>query len=371
MFFRDIVGHVEIKQRLIESAKTDRVSHAELFSGALGRGALPLAIAYSRYLYCQERTNEDACGRCSSCLKFDNLTHPDVHFSFPIVLSSKTRSSDDFISDWRKMIQEQPYFNLEDWTSFIGEKGKQPVIGKDESQEIIKKLNLKSFEGGYKIVILWMAEKMNIAASNKLLKILEEPPQKTLFFLISEDVEQLLPTIISRTQNIPLQAVHDGELEKYLLKKGVESQKVSDIVNLANGDVRMANHLIDDEAQVESNFSVFVEWMRICYKKDVVAVIDWVEEAATLGRENHKSLLKYALHMFRQCIVGNYAGDSLQRLRKEEQNFVNKFSPFINGRNIVELSNVLNEAHYHIERNGNAKPILLDTSFIVLKLLRK
>jgi len=367
--FKDVIGQESAKKHLIDEVKRNRVSHAQLFLGNAGYGGLPLALAFSQYILCPDRTDEDSCGVCPSCQKVKQLQHPDLHFSFPTVLTLGNKS-DMFLSEWRNMIKENPYFNLNQWTLTIDEKGRKPVIGTDESQEIIKKLSLKSYEGGYKIMMIWMAEEMNTTCSNKLLKILEEPLAKTLFLLIVENGDSILPTIISRTQLLKMLKLPDDVIQQELQNRfGLDKSTAASQASLANGDWVDALELNGNMQQKDINRELFVSCMRVCYKKDVVSMIQWAEKMAAQTKESQKNFLKYALHMFRQSILNNYVGDNLTRVSAEEAEFLKNFARFITGNNIQEFMQEFSDAHYHLERNAHAKILFTDLCFKVMRLI--
>jgi DNA polymerase III subunit delta' len=367
--FKDVIGQGEVKAFLLDEVKNNRISHAQLFSGKAGYGGLPLALAFATYVFCEQKTERDSCGQCASCQKVKNLQHPDLHFSFPTVLSLGNKS-DLFLTEWREMIKQSPYFDLNQWTFHIDEKGRKPVIGTDESQEIIKKLSLKSFEGGYKIMIIWMAEEMNATCANKLLKILEEPPQKTLFILLVEQMDQMLPTIISRTQLVRIPRLSDQDIAQELqARTSMDLSAAASTSSLADGDWKEAALLLGEQEEKNANRNLFIMCMRVCYKKDVLAMINWAEQVSALTREGQKNFLKYALHMFRQSLLNNYVGHELTRVSPEEADFLKNFARFITGNNIREFMDEFSEAHYHLERNANAKILFTDLCFKVMRYI--
>ena len=374
MKFVNVIAREAEKKHLIRTVQENRISHAQMFLGPSGSGSVPLAMAYAQYILCQNKQENDSCGTCVSCTKIQKHNHPDLHFSFPIHLSKEKHiyTSDNVLADWREILDENPYFGIDDWNLKLGNENKQGIIGKEESQNIISKISLKSFEGGYKVLIMWLPELMNGNASNKLLKFIEEPPDKTVFLLVAEDQEQIIATIRSRTQIIKLPRLKEIEVATYLeTEKGITARDSKIIAHLAEGDVAKAVHLISEQTVANFNFENFVNWMRLCYQKNIAKSIDWVDSIAAAGRENQKSFLKFCLNMFRQCIVGHYAGNELVVLTDEQNAFLSKFSPFINSKNIVGLTEAFNEAYYHIERNASAKILFLDLSIKTFSLLQK
>ncbi|MBC8464570.1 MAG: DNA polymerase III subunit delta [Bacteroidetes bacterium] len=372
MRFSDIPGNQSVKQSLISSVQSGRVSHAQLFLGDDGSAALPLAWAYAQYLACQNKEAEDACGTCSSCLKYKKLAHPDLHWVFPVTTGKTTHPvSDHFITEFREAVLENPYFSENQWYAHLGVENKQGFVSVKEATELTKKMALKPYEGGYKVVIIWHAEKMHTATANKLLKLLEEPPLKTLFILIAPQKEQLLTTILSRVQATQINVLSDEEMQEFLIsEKKADASAAYQTTHLAEGNINEAIRLLDGDEALEENTALFQNWMRLCYQADILGLTRWIEKTSKVGRENQKSFLKYALHMVRESLVHNFASNDLQRLRGEEQAFANKFSPFIHENNAVELMNELEQAHHHIGRNASAKILLMDLSLKVVLLLR-
>lgn len=373
MLFRDVIGHKDVKRHLIHEVSSGRISHAQMFVGSTGIEGLPLALAFTRYIMCANPGPEDSCGECGACLKMDKLSHPDVHFSFPIILKSKKVDvSDDVLAEWRETILNDPYSSCSEWTVSMGGENKQGIIGNKESYEIIRKLTLKPFEGGYKVMLIWMPELMNATASNKLLKILEEPPDKTIFIMVTENQEQLLPTVLSRTQLVQLGRISAEEIMQGLIdREGASADEARKAAAFASGSYSVAMEYLNHVVDGDSDFTSFSHWMRICYKRNVPEAIKWAESMAGNGREIQKKFLEYSLHMVRECMVLNYAGEDMTHLYGEEEQFADKFSPFINERNVVELTEELNKAHYDLSRNANSKILFLDLSFKVFKLLKQ
>jgi DNA polymerase III subunit delta' len=370
MFFREIIGQTESKNRLLQTVAGNRISHAQLIFGNEGVGALPLALAYARYIHCTNRGVDDSCGQCPSCQKHSKLVHPDLHFVFPVAISKDVRVSTHLIPQWREALLENAYLTLDEWFGKLDAENKQPVIGTDESGEILKKLSLTTFEGEYKIMIIWQAEKMNSTAANKLLKILEEPPDKTLFLLITENEDQLLRTIVSRTQLVKVPNINDTELRNVLVERHALSPADAEkIAFQAEGSYSAARYILDRNENAVFNLAVFQKWMRAAVKFDAPKVLSAVDELATIGRERQKQFLNYCLTLVRESLMMNYAGEKLVRLSGEELAFITKFAPFIHAANGEKFIEILDKAHLHIERNGNAKMIFLDLSFSLNELL--
>ena len=367
MQFKSVVGQANLKKHFIDEIKNEKISHAQLFLGNPGYGGLPLALAFVQYLFCENKGENDSCGTCPSCLKVQKLQHPDLHFSFPTV-QADSKVSDPFLSDWREQIATTPYFNLNDWLKRIDQKERKPIISVFESQQIINKLTLKSFEGGYKVMIIWMVEEMNTPCANKLLKIIEEPPEKTLFILLAASQDYILQTIISRTQVVRIPRLSWDDVTTYLKKeKGISSP--DSIAGRVDGNLIEAtalSELIDDKNE---NYDSFIQLMRVCYKKSVIDMILWAEDIASTGKENQKEFLKYALHMFRQSILRNYTGDVLTQLSDDEDAFLANFAKFITGNNIINMTNSFSDAVYHIERNANSKILFTNLCFQVMRYI--
>ena len=372
MFFKDIIGQEEAKKHLITEVKEGRIPHAQLFCGPEGVGKLPLAIAYARFICCEHPTHEDACGTCSSCLLFNKLIHPDLHFVFPIVKlkSGKGIICDDFLPEWRELLLKQPYFNIHHWLDQMGAENQQALIGVRESDEIMKKLNVKSRMGGYKVMIIWLPEKMNMECSNKLLKILEEPPVKTVFLLVSEEADNILPTIQSRTQRFNLPRIAEDKITKVL--QAMFYLMPEDAINIAHraeGNFIKALETIHLSEDNKLFFELFVSLMRLSYQRKIREMKAWSEQVAAMGRERQKHFLTYCQRMIRENFIYNFHNKELVYLNPEEQNFSSRFSPYINERNVIGIMNELTEAQIHIEQNVNPKMVFFDFSLKMIVLL--
>lgn len=369
MQFKNVVGQDELKAHLIQEVNADKISHAQMFLGNPGFGGLPLALAFVQFLFCENKAAKDSCGVCPSCRKVTELQHPDIHFSFPVV-QAINKKSDLFLKDWRAQLKEAPYFNINQWTNRIDDKGRKPIISTEESQEIIKKLSLKSFEGGYKVMIIWMAEEMNSTCSNKLLKILEEPPARTLFILLAESQDSLLPTILSRTQLVKIPRISIDDLSAHLQHtRHLDSSTATSLAAQTEGNLIEATDLLGAHEEKDQNREMFIQLMRVCYKKDVLPMLDWADAMGLVGKERQKSFLKYALHMFRQSLLRNYTDNQLTKTSKEEDAFLKNFSKFITGNNINGFMENFNDAHYHIDRNANAKILFTELCFKVMRYI--
>ena len=371
MFFKDIIGQEEAKQRLIKEAKEGKIAHARLFCGNEGTGKLPLAIAYARYLSCEHPLENDACGTCPSCIKYNKLAHPDLHFVFPVIKKkNKDTVSDDYLTEWRELLTSTPYFNLNIWLREMGAENQQAQIYVKESDEILRKLSLKSSQGGYKIMIIWLPEKMNIECSNKLLKLLEEPPLQTLFFLISEEPGTLLTTILSRTQQFNLPRIEESSIVDALIQMyGVQEKDALNIAHRSEGNFLKALESIHINEENQLFFELFVNLMRLSYQRKVREMKLWSENLAGMGRERQKHFLTFCQRMIRENFIYNFHQPELTYLSMEEQNFSNRFAPFVNERNVISIMNELNEAQRHIEQNVNAKMVFFDFALKMIVLL--
>jgi len=379
MLFSDILGHEHIKKHLTQSVDNGRVPHAQLFEGPEGSGTLPLAIAYAQYILCKNTEGENTNGINACNLKFDHLSHPDLHFAFPVSTNENIKShpvSAHFMNDWRKLIKEQPYCNLFDWYKQIGIEKKQGQIGVDEAHEIVKSLSLKPYEGGHKVMIIWMAEKMNTACANKLLKLIEEPPNKTIFILISEDAEQLLTTIKSRCQVLHLSPLPEAVIQDGLLKRfGLDLKVAAAIAHRANGNFNKAADLVYQDSEDIQFEQWFIAWVRSAFKAKgnkaaIHDLISWSEEISKTGRETQKQFLNFCVDFFRQALLLNYNANTLVFMEPQINGFsLSKFAPFVHENNILEINDELQNAIYHIERNGNSKIILTDLSIKLTRLL--
>lgn len=371
MFFKDVIGQEPVKQRLISEVCGAHIPHARLFCGPSGAGKLPLALAYARYLCCRNRGETDACGTCPSCVKWNKLVHPDVHFVFPIVKKGKREVCDDFIAEWRRQLLDTPYFTLNHWLDTLDAENGQALIYARESDEILRKLSLKSTEGGYKVCIVWMAEKMHPVCANKLLKLLEEPPAQTLFLLLSENPDIILPTILSRTQTLRVPRLEEPEIAGALQRKyGVRPNDSLTLAHLANGSFINALETIHLNEENELYFEWFVSLMRLSYQRKIREMKQWSEQLAGIGRERQKNFLAYAQRMIRENFIHNFHRREMNYMTVQEQDFASRFAPFVNERNVQGIMNELAEAQTHIEQNVNARMVFFDFALKMIMLLK-
>jgi len=375
MNFSQIPGQQAVIDRLRSSVAENRVSHALLFYGPEGCGKFALALAFARYISCEKRTAEDACGVCPSCIKYDKLIHPDLHFVFPVIKKKQNMEyvSDNYIAQWREMVLRSPWFSLSTWTEAMEVANEQAVIYVAEAVEIIRKLSLKAFESDFKIMIIWLPEKMNAETANKLLKMIEEPPARTLFILVSEEDDRLLPTITSRCQHIRIPSIPADELSAYLVKTmGMDRVRASETAAIANGNMVRAMELAREDDNSTVHLDRFIKLMRTAWTRDIHSLVNWSEETAALGRERQKSFLSYSLRMIRENFILNYNGkeNGLVYLTRAEDDFSEKFHPFINEKNIAAFNHEFNLAYAHVESNGNAKMIFLDLALKTMRHIR-
>ncbi|MFZ6011162.1 MAG: ATP-binding protein [Bacteroidota bacterium] len=371
MKFSDVPGLHEVKSLLTEAVKSNHSAHAQLFVGAEGALNLPMALAYATYLHCENK-GDDACGTCAACSKNTKFIHPDTHFVFPLSNIKNDKDEDRFkaeiLKSWRAFLTEQPFGDLDDWTNHYGGEDKQALISREESREIIKTLSLKPFESRNKVMIIWRPELMHPSAANGILKILEEPPAHTYFILVTNAADKLLPTIISRTQIVTVPLLTDDELENYLTAhRDVETSKINKVIQLADGNLNFALKLLENEE--DNNTQRFTEWMRACFKRNYGALVTMAEDYHGLDKLSQKNMITYSMNMMRETLLHHAQANSINRTRGEELKFVQDFSKVMNLEKIETSFKLMNDATYHLERNGSAKMIFLDLSLKISKAL--
>ncbi len=361
MQLNEVIGQDSVKDMLRQMADQDRVPHAMLFLGSPGCGKLTLAWAFAKYILCENPEGGDACGQCSQCRKSAGLIHPDLHFSFPTVGSKVT--SDSFLNEWRLALSKNPYLGLNEWLQQIGAENKQGNINKDECNNIVRKLSLKTFEGKKKILIMWLPELLG-KEGNRLLKIIEEPPENTVFILVAEDQDKILNTILSRCQLIKIAPLQDEEVVNGLVQKTkLAAEKAHTIAHLANGNFDEAIHLaVEEESEESSREKLFLDWFRKCYVGNSVTLVQWVETFAKAGRENQKHFLQYALHFMREYMLLRLTGREDIRLQPSEQTTAKRMLKVISFEQVEEIAQILSDCSFYIERNANPKVLFLDTS---------
>lgn len=376
MLFSEIVGHDDLKKRLIQSVNENRVAHAQLFVGTEGSGKMALAIAYSQYINCQNRTESDSCGVCPSCKKYMSLSHPDLHFIFPTATNKSVKKdpeSDLFLAEWREYFSDcQGYVNLSEWFDKLDIENKQGIINVRDASTVIRKLSFKSYESEYKVVILWMPEKLNVFSANKLLKLIEEPPEKTLFLLVAENQEEVLSTIRSRCVLVKVPRLDTAVIKDALVEKcGCSEQLALDAATMSNGNWPLAKRFSNDIDNEMLYADTFRKWMRYCFKGAVPELIDFVaNEIKGLGREKQKALLEYGLNIFHCSLLINNNISSAVMLTSAEKTFAQNFAPYINMKNVTQICALFEESINQIVRNANAQLVFMDDSLKMSKLLR-
>ena len=378
MFFKDIIGQQEVIERLVKDAQAGTVPHALLFCGPEGVGKLQTAIAFSRYLLCRDKgTAAESCGTCPACVKMDKLVHPDLHFVFPVINKSKNAGrstvSDDEIATWRDTVLERQYFGFEDWLTAIDADNKQARIFVTESESILSKLSLKSVEGGYKIMIIWHAEKMNAECANSILKLLEEPPAGTIFILTTDAPEQMLETIISRTQRIEFKRIPEQFIEQRLTGPGymLDADTAAKIAHLSGGSWLKAMSALRVNAESDEFFDYFTRLMRLSYGRKLKDLKLWADGIAGGGREWQKRFLAYCQRMIRENFICNFHNPDLNYMTEQERQFSVKFAPFVNENNIIGLMDVLSDAQRDIEQNVNSKMVFFDLTLKTIMLMKQ
>ncbi len=381
MRFCDIIGQEEVKQQLRQAVRDGRIAHAQLFAGPQGVGKLALALAYAQYIACPNRTEHDSCGTCPTCVQFSKLQHPDLHFAFPIVKGDDGDVCDAFAEKWKGLVTEHKYFDLDDWYRVMGVETKQGMIYEKESSEILRKLSLKSFAGGYKIMLIWQPEKMNIACANKLLKLLEEPPTMTLFLLVSEHPEQLLSTILSRVQEVRVPRLSEETIAVGLRTEyaWLDAEEAQDVAHMANGSYLTALKMMSESEDNQVFFDDFVALMRNAWlvgqKKDYSALLNlrrWSMDMADskVGREKQKAFLQYAQRQLRENYIHHFGNSEMNYQTKQERAFSTKFAPFIHDGNVEKMMEELSKAEQQITQNGNAKIIFFDLCLQMIVLVK-
>lgn len=372
MQFAQVIGQQTLKQRLIGAFREGRIAHALMFLGPEGSGNLALALAFAQYIACPNRSESDSCGACPTCKKMDQHQFADLHYTFPFFNKSEgseKTTCNDWLTPWRAHLRLSPYTTIEDWRNEITEDNKQLIMSVYEAGNIIQHLALKSYEGGYKFQVIWMAEYLKTDTANKLLKIVEEPPEKTIFLFVANSLENILQTILSRVQVVHVPKVDDDSICDGLRQLSCPEEKAQEIAHFAHGDWNKALQLLNARNPDENYAVQFQTWMRMCYKKDVTGIFRWADEMHKLNREDQKHFLSYALDQVRQNLVLNYAGADFVRLNQSEKNFSDKFAPFINDLNAEELMEEITEAFHDVSRNAYTKLVLADLSFKLHYLL--
>ncbi|WPU94290.1 hypothetical protein SNE25_01975 [Mucilaginibacter sabulilitoris] len=367
MQFKHIVGQADVKQRLINTVKENRVSHAQLFLGPEGSGSLPLAVAYAQYLSCEDKQLDDSCGICSSCRKYEKLMHPDLHFSYPFFAKHKDDTALTFIEQWRDAFINNPYMNLDTWRGYLDAENKQANINIAECHQIIKKLSFKPFESVYKILILWLPEYLD-KEGNALLKIIEEPQPNTLFILVAQNQDQILNTILSRTQLVKIPSLDYDEVKQHLITEHNQTEDAAaEIAYLSNGNLTEALTMLQHDNK--GYHDLFVQWLRFCFSNKGLEVLTFVDQFAKMGRENQKNFLRYGISFIRECCLLMAGAGNLVHLPAKELETAQKMTNVLSIDKAQYISTELEKAHYHVERNANPKILFLDVSLQIIKIL--
>ena len=364
VFFKDIIGQRTVIEQLKRSVDENRLAHALLITGPRGNGKLAIAIALANYLLCH-KGGGDSCGECPTCAKLKKYIHSDLHFVFPVKSkkSGEKPVSDDYITEWRELLSKGAYFGYDDWLAKLDIDNQQPMIYERESNEILHKLSMQSREGGWKVVIMWLPEKMKEEGSNKLLKIIEEPPKDTLFLLVSEEPDKIIPTILSRTQRVEVPRIAVADVENALQRVyGLAIDEAKAIASQSAGNWEKAEEMLSLSEEKSRYLELFMQLMRVAYARNIREMKAWSEQVAALGRERQKRLLEYCQRMIRENFIMNFKSDEMLYMSQDERNFSVRFSPFVNERNIFGIMEELSEAQRHIEQNVNAKMVFFDMS---------
>ena len=371
MFFRDIVGHSELKRRLIEMVDSGRIPHAQLYTGAEGVGKLALALAVAQYICCEHREGGESCGECPSCVQFAKLSHPDLHLVFPMATRDGVKVCNDVVDLFRSAVLDNPYLSLADWMNQVSD-GKTVQIYAAEGEEIIRKLTFKPYQGQYKVMIVWIPEKMHEACANKVLKILEEPSPDTVFMLVSDRPDDVLGTIYSRCQRIAVPPIEAKELELAVRERyGVAEDDVPYLVKNAMGSWGRMLSLLRETEESKYDFELFVQMMRLAWGLDVKGIRAWTEQVAALPREGQIRFLQKSQRLIRENFILRLNNRQLTYMNRDEMAFAAKFARFIHERNVVQIMEELALAEAQIAQNGNTKIILFHLEILLYKLLKK
>lgn len=377
MKFSNILGQESLKKQLINSVKNNRLAHSQMFLGEKSTPKLLLALALAQYINCQNKSSDDSCGACQSCVKYQNLTHPDLHLIFPVlsINNIKKVTSDNFVKEWRNKVLKNPYLDIDIWFDvFSGENktGKTGYIYTQESDNLHRKLTLKHFESEFRVVLIWLPEKMQANTSNKLLKLLEEPPSKTIFLLVSENTDLILNTILSRLQIIKIHNYSPTEIESLLRNKFPlkEVGEIKETISLTDGNLGESVQILQNETFEDQNFEEYQSWMRLCYSANIPEITKWVSSRSQKGRRSHSTFLKYALKMTRNCLIFHFSDTNNLFITQKEKTFLTKFYPYLHQDNIIEISEKLEECVKNIERNANPKIMFYELSLQFMKLLK-
>ena len=377
MTFDEVIGQEDAKLRLRALVEEDRVPHALMFCGPSGSGKLALALAFASYLLCQYRHDGDSCGSCPQCAMVRKWAHPDLHFTFPVIKASDSSAdykpvSDDFSREWHEQLSEGPYFTIDQWLQLMNAANQQAIITVKESDEISRKLSLKSSQGGFKISLIWLPERMNEQCANKLLKLIEEPPAQTVFLLVSEEPGQLLETIRSRTQRFDIRGINTADIQEALInRRGIDTDAAQRIARVAEGSWTKALQILDADNESHEFLNLYIRMNRMAVARDIAGMRDWSEDCTKQGREKQRRMLRYFHRMIREGFMYNFHQAELSYLTLEEENFIKKQAPFINEDNVIILSELMDECIRDIGQNANSKMVFFDLALQLTRLIRK
>ncbi len=377
MTFDEVIGQEDAKLRLRALVEEDRVPHALMFCGPSGSGKLALALAFASYLLCQRRHDGDSCGSCPQCAMVRKWAHPDLHFTFPVIKASDSSAdykpvSDDFSREWHEQLSEGPYFTIDQWLQLMNAANQQAIITVKESDEISRKLSLKSSQGGFKISLIWLPERMNEQCANKLLKLIEEPPAQTVFLLVSEEPGQLLETIRSRTQRFDIRGINTADIQEALInRRGIDADAAQRIARVAEGSWTKALQILDGDNESHEFLNLYIRINRMAVARDIAGMRDWSEDCTKQGREKQRRMLRYFHRMIREGFMYNFHQAELSYLTLEEENFIKKQAPFINEDNVIILSELMDECIRDIGQNANSKMVFFDLALQLTRLIRK
>lgn len=372
MRFADVVDQARVKEKLVQTVTSGKIAHAQMIIGKNGQGPLPLALAYAQFISCTDRLANDSCGKCPSCLKYTKLEHPDFHLFFPNNTTkevTKHPSSSKFLKHWREAVLSEPYLSLGDWLSHLDISNKQAILNVDDSAEIIKTTALKNYESEFRIVLIWLAEKMNADCANKILKVLEEPPPKTVFLLVAEDTELMLQTIISRVQPIQIHPLQEKDIKQALMQRfSLEEGQAARIAMLSNGAWRIAS-MIAQRGETVDIGTFFIKWMRSAFALNVPEIFDLADSLAGMPREEAKEVLVTASSMLRKAAL--YGIENVDGLPTDQQEFLRKFSGFMDAETSALILEEIDEALSQMHQNANIKIIISESSFRIGEALRQ
>ena len=377
MKFEEVIGQEDAKQRLRRLVAEDRVPHAMMFTGPQGCGKMALAMAFASYLLCSNRHDGDSCGTCPQCVMLRKWAHPDLHFTFPVIKPEGSSSdyrpvSDEFLKEWRQLLEDGPYFTIEQWLDALRTKSQQAIMTVREADELTRKLSLRSSQGGYKVSLIWLPERMREETANKMLKLIEEPPSQTVFLMVTENPATLLETIRSRTQQFAMQRIGTQQIETALVeRRGIDADAAHRIARIAEGSWVSALDHLDADSEHKEFLEDFMQITRASFMRNVTGMVQWTNSVAAYGREKQRRMLTFFSRMIRESFMYNFHLPELSYMTQQEEQFVVRFAPFVNEANVMELSELMEKAHFDIGRNANAKMVFFDVALQITVLLRR